>query len=423
MYYLQDYRRFAILYVDDEEKSLKYFHQGFGDRFRILTAPSAAEAYRLMELHRDEIGLLMTDQRMPGEKGVQLLERARQLCPRVVRILVTAHSDLEAAIAAVNTGAIYKYITKPWDPPDLEITLCRALDFFMVQRERDQLLREKLSVLQQMMITDRVVSLGILATGLSHHIRNSLVAVRTFLDLAPTKLEAENVDLDELRNPNFWRDFYTHVQSQVHRITEMLSDLGLASDRPPYSFDDAVSIPQVIREVIAQLAERWTAQEIQVINELPDNLPVVAGDYFKIKRLFWLLFSDEATTLPRGARITVRALPLPTASEEGTVTEVSLEITDNGPGLPEAGLRSVFDPFFVRNANPQEFGINLMACYFLVFHHGGNIKVESPAQQGTTFRITLPTNPQIRPIEELDQDLLNKAFLNETLWEKLISGV
>ena len=109
-----DYKRFAVLYVDDEEKSLKSFARAFGDQFRILTAANAQEGLRLFEQHKDELGLLMTDQRMPGEKGVWLLERARQVQPRVIRILATAFADMDAAIAAVNTGAIYKYIIKPW---------------------------------------------------------------------------------------------------------------------------------------------------------------------------------------------------------------------------------------------------------------------------------------------------------------------
>src|SRR5882762_6338305 len=195
---LYDYRKFAILYVDDEEKSLKNFARAFSEEFRIFTAPNAQEGFKVLVEHKDEIGLLMTDQRMPGEKGVWLLERARQLRPHVIRILATAYSDMDAAIAAVNTGAIYKYITKPWDPPQLDNTLKRGLEFFMVQRERDQLLQEKMSVLHNMMIADRIVSLGLLAAGLSHHIRNSLVAVKTFLDLAPSKMEEEKMDLEGL---------------------------------------------------------------------------------------------------------------------------------------------------------------------------------------------------------------------------------
>ena len=66
---------------------------------------------------------------------------------------------MDAAIAAVNTGAIYRYVTKPWDPVQLEHTLKRGLEFFMVQHERDQLLREKMSVLHNMMIADRILAL------------------------------------------------------------------------------------------------------------------------------------------------------------------------------------------------------------------------------------------------------------------------
>src|SRR5712672_2282148 len=242
MDHLYDYKKFVILYVDDEEMSLKYFTRAFEDHFRILTAPNAQEGLKLLELHKDEIGVLMTDQRMPGEKGVWLLERARQLRPRIIRILATAYSDMDAAIAAVNTGAIYKYVTKPWDPPQLENTLKRGLEFFVVQRERDQLLREKMSVLQNMMIADRIVSLGLLAAGLSHHIRNSLVAVKTFLDLAPAKMAEEKVELSGLRNPDFWKEYYQNVQGQIEKINHLLKDLWNASEKPEFAFADQVQV-------------------------------------------------------------------------------------------------------------------------------------------------------------------------------------
>src|SRR2546426_11157877 len=102
MEHLYDYKKHAILYVDDEEKSLKAFTRAFSEQFRILTAANAQDGLKLLEAHAAEIGLLMTDQRMPGEKGVWLLERARTLNPGIVRILATAYSDLEAAINAVN---------------------------------------------------------------------------------------------------------------------------------------------------------------------------------------------------------------------------------------------------------------------------------------------------------------------------------
>src|SRR3974377_988250 len=252
---LYDYKKFAILYVDDEEKSLKYFTRAFEDQFRILIATNAQDGLGLLEAHKDEIGLLMTDQRMPGEKGVWLLEKARQLRPRIIRILATAYADMDAAIAAVNTGAIYKYVTKPWDPPQLENALKRSLEFFMVQRERDQLLKEKMSVLHNMMIADRMVSLGRLAAGLSHHIRNALVAVKTFLDLAPAKMEEEKMDLNGLRNPDFWKEYYQNVQAQIGKINNMLKDLWTASEKPAFEFADRVHLHQGVADTIELLKD------------------------------------------------------------------------------------------------------------------------------------------------------------------------
>ena len=91
-----DYKKFAVLYVDDELQSLKYFTLAYGETFRIFTAPNAQAGLKILEEHADDIGILMTDQRMPGEKGVWLLERARHLRPRIIRILATAYSDMDA---------------------------------------------------------------------------------------------------------------------------------------------------------------------------------------------------------------------------------------------------------------------------------------------------------------------------------------
>src|SRR6266568_192945 len=160
---------------------------------------------------------------------------------------------MEAAVAAVNSGAIYKYITKPWDPPQLESTLKRGLEFFIVQRERDQLLKEKMSVLHNMMIADRIVSLGLLAAGLSHHIRNSLVAVKTFLDLAPAQMEEEKMDMTGLRNPDFWKEYYQNVQAQIGKINNMLKDLWTASEKPAFEFGDKVQLREVVDETMLEL--------------------------------------------------------------------------------------------------------------------------------------------------------------------------
>ncbi|MGV3756128.1 MAG: response regulator [Verrucomicrobiota bacterium] len=407
-----DYKKYAVLYVDDEEKSLKYFSRAFADEFRILTATNAAEGLQIFEANRDQIAVLMTDQRMPGEKGVQLLEKARQISPRAIRILATAYSDLDAAIDAVNTGAIYKYVTKPWDIPQLETTLKRGIEFFIVQHERDQLMREKLSVLHNMMITDRVVSLGVMAAGLSHHLRNPLVAVRTFLDLAPAKLQEEKTSMDELRNPNFWRDFYDHVRVQVERISAQLDNLGLLSANS--GAVQPVNLGELVAEAVSALGPVLADRKITVTNSVPANLPAMTTERPQLVRMLQLLLQETIAQLGAGGHITLSA--------EMHDNGLKLVVEDDGPGLPAEALRRVFDPFFARSGHPEDFGINLMAFYFLAYHLGGRVRAESRVPKGAKFTLTFPLEKSAAVIGNDDRDFINKVLLNDALWEKLLSG-
>ena len=414
-----DYKKYAILYVDDEEKSLKYFARAFEENFRVLTAANAQDGLKLIEQHGEDIGVLMTDQRMPGEKGVWLLEKSRALQPRTIRILATAYSDMEAAISAVNSGAIYKYVTKPWDPAQLEETLKHAMEFFVVQQERDQLLREKMSVLHNMMIADRIVSLGLLAAGLSHHIRNSLVAVKTFLDLAPSKMAEEKMNMEGLRNPDFWKEYYQSVQGQIERINNLLKDLWTASEKPSFEFTDQVQLREVVDSCVDALKAPLAAKKITVKNEVPASLPTMKVDQPKFYRLFDLMLKDELATLPVGSEVIIKAETYNSSARPGVLIQVS----DNGPGLPQEALRLVFDPFVVRSDSPMEYGIHLMACYFIVHHHGGKIEAHSEDGKGTTFSIRLPIDPESTPSTGAgDTEFLRKVLLNDKLWDKLIAS-
>jgi two-component system, probable response regulator PhcQ len=421
MNHFYDYKKFAILYVEDEDTARKHFVRLFEDRFRILTAANAQEGLVMLQERQGEIGLLLTDQRMPGEKGVWLLEKARQLQPRIIRILVTAYADMDAAIAAVNTGSIYKYISKPWTEVDMENAIRRGLEFFLVQRERDQLLHEKLSVLHNMMIADRMLSLGLLAAGLSHHIRNSLVAVKTFLDLAPAKMAEEKVDVEGLRDPDFWKDYYQNVQGQITRINGLLKDLWTASEKPEGRFADKVNLETVIRETLEQQKAALGAKNIQVDVDLGSSLPELRVDKAKFYRLFELLFKDEAVSLPPGSRISISAKVLNGGPADKQ--QVELQIRDNGPGLPKEALRLLFDPFSVRSDTPAEYGINLMACFFIVHHHGGRIEAVSGENGGTTFNLRLPVDPSTQPPADTEDRFFQKVILSDSLWEKLMTSV
>src|SRR5438094_2385213 len=149
-----------------------------------------------------------------------------------------------------------------------------------------------------MRIADRIISLGLLAAGLSHHIRNSLVAVKTFLDLAPAKLKEENIEVNSLRNPDFWREYYQNVQTQIERINSLLKDLWVASEQPAAAFSDRVALHDIVSQVVEKLEPSFTAKKLKIENKIPTDLPTLTVEKPKFSRLFELLLKDELVSLP-----------------------------------------------------------------------------------------------------------------------------
>jgi signal transduction histidine kinase len=200
----------------------------------------------------------------------------------------------------------------------------------------------------------------------------------------------------------------------------MLKDLWTASEKPAFEFSDRVHLHQVISQILERLKDDFAAKEIRVENNIPDSLPPMQVDKPKFFRLFELLFKDELASLPPGSRVSLSAKVLNAAHQDKP--EIQVELSDNGPGLPKEALRLVFDPFVVRSDSPMEYGIHLMACYFIVHHHSGRIEARSDEGRGTTFTLRLPTNPQQSQVPQDEQEFLQKVLLSETLWEKLITA-
>jgi two-component system probable response regulator PhcQ len=122
----------------------------------VVTGGSVEEGKALLDAHAGSLAVLVSDQRMPGEYGNELLRYARERYPHIVRILTTAYSELDQTVEAVNQGQIHRYIKKPWDITALRMELKQALELAGLRKERDQLLREKLSVLQKQTVATRV---------------------------------------------------------------------------------------------------------------------------------------------------------------------------------------------------------------------------------------------------------------------------
>ena len=112
---------YKILIVDDEPANLRTLVRLFRDEYQVLTAGSGAEALQLLGQH--DFALLITDQRMPGMTGIELLKNTVLLRPRMVRMILTGYTDVEALVEAINCGEVYRYVTKPWNNDELRLTV------------------------------------------------------------------------------------------------------------------------------------------------------------------------------------------------------------------------------------------------------------------------------------------------------------
>ncbi len=154
--------RDLILYVDDEEQALKYFRLAFGKTYEVLTATSAEEAIGIVEREGGRLALVISDQRMPGKSGTELLATVKERVPGAMRLLTTAFAELASAVDAVNKGWVYAYVHKPWQLDDLKVVIRRALEYYHLERDRDQLLSEKIAVMQELLLADRLRATGLI---------------------------------------------------------------------------------------------------------------------------------------------------------------------------------------------------------------------------------------------------------------------
>ncbi len=157
----------AILYVDDEPTALKYFQRALGAQANVLIAESVEEGKRMLDQHADTIAVLVSDQRMPGAYGNELLFYAWDRYPHIVRILTTAYSEIQHTVDAVNQGQIHRYIQKPWDLAALRMEMKQAVDLSRLRREHAQLLREKLLIRQKQAVANRIGTLFALCASLA----------------------------------------------------------------------------------------------------------------------------------------------------------------------------------------------------------------------------------------------------------------
>lgn len=147
-----------VLYVDDEENNLLAFKASFRRFFNVYTAISAEEGKKI--LAENEIHVLITDQRMPGTLGTELLAQAVKDYPDQIRILLTGFSDIEAIKDAINRGQIYHYLQKPWNDTELQTTITEAFQVYHLRKKQQELSQQLLRTNEQLefMLRQKLIS-------------------------------------------------------------------------------------------------------------------------------------------------------------------------------------------------------------------------------------------------------------------------
>lgn len=382
----------GILYVDDEEKALKYFTESFQDIASIYTAKSAAEGLEMFRQHQSEIGIVLSDMKMPGLTGVEFLEKIRAIDDQPLRILVTAYSDLDSAVEYLNDGLLYSYLTKPWDPADLEIRLKKSLDRFWITRERNKLLRERAVAFQEMLMAEKAASIGILSSGLNHHLRNALTVVQAFFDMIPMQLQEE--ENGKARDGFFWTDYYEKVEEQIGRMISILSNLSdeaaaSNSQHPVLHIRDGIDLAGVLESTSKKALD--TNPDIEFSLSSDAHLHTITADLEKVSRMAQSIIKEAVANAGISGKI---ELQVSNASLESSGAEaVRIRCIDNGEPIPEKERSRLFDPFLVRSDRPGELGTDLVACYLSVFQHGGSIQAVAAEDGRNMIELTLPVIP------------------------------
>jgi signal transduction histidine kinase len=376
---------FKILYVDDEALSLKYFQQIVGEDFEVITASSAEEGLMLAEELHHTLAVVVSDQRLTGMQGTKFLAELRQRYPNIVRILATAFAELSTAVSAINDGAIFYFVSKPWQPEALLVTLRRAVDHFALRAERDRLLAEKAAMIREMMAAERLADYGVLAEGMSHHLRNALVPVDVYLQFSGP--EGADLGAAGMSDPQFLAELRDSAAAQVRRMTEILGRFADVHEVSGSFEEGWVSIRQTVENAILQLGTVLHEKQLNISLVGGEELPAVHTCRRRVHRVIRLVIEDAIERLGPGSDIHIS---LQHKSAEPDREHVLMEVWDSGPPVEPQRLGSIFTPFAVRRHSPQHLGVSLATCYVTLSSIGGWARAFNDPARGTVIACGLP---------------------------------
>jgi signal transduction histidine kinase len=400
-------RQSKVLVVDDDPFALRSMAKVLGgESYQVVTAASGSEAIDLLK--QDSFDLVLTDLKMPGIDGLEVLREAREIAPQAVVLILTGYASLESAIEALRKGA-YDYLVKPCSDDELKLKIAKGLERVRLAEERqraeealkeyserleeivEQRTKELQETQEQLIRTERLAAIGQLAASVGHELRNPLGIINNSVYYLKMKLR----DADEKMKKHL-----KIMEREILSSNKIINDLlGFTRERKPTLKEADINVM-----VEDALSRSPVPDNVTVITEPGENLPPLIADPDQIQQVFINLISNAAQAMTSSGSVETSnggRLEIATKVEGGFIVA---EFKDNGCGIPEENLEKIFEPLFTTKA--KGIGLGLAVSRSLVEGHGGTIEVESPSAglrtgpstelgtgqvgRGTTFRVRLP---------------------------------
>ena len=231
---------------------------------------------------------------------------------------------------------------------------------------------------EEILRMDRLVSLGKLASGIAHELRNPLAGIKT-----TAQALSEEMSKDDSR-----REYLNRITKEIDRLNELLKTF-FSFAKPQTLNLVRCHVKDMTNEIIPFLIKEIADKGIHFFENYHPQLPKVKVDKTQMHQAFLNLFLNAIQAMPNGGELKIEAKPIASYSLDGSKQNfVKIQISDTGKGIPPHMIHKIFDPFFT--TKPKGIGLGLSITYQIVKKHGGTIRVESELGKGTSFVINLP---------------------------------
>lgn len=379
----------TILLVDDEEGIRKVLSLILRDAgYDVHLATSGEDA--LEQLETVQPAIVLTDIKMPGMDGIELLSRIKAINPDIEVVMLTGHGDLDLAIQSIKREAT-DFVTKPINEDVLDIALTRAREHLAMRRQlreyTEHLERLALEKSRELAAVERFAAVGQTAASLAHAIKNIASGLEgaIFLMEPGRKGDETMQEQQALREQGF-----AMLKDNVAAIKHLMQDLlQMGSERVPQRAPCDPDQPAL--EVASLLRHKALEAGVELIVEAGAGREPILMDAKAIHQCLMNLVGNaiEAAAIPfkgvRPVEACVREVRL-TTSRQGRF--ICYRVSDTGPGVLEEARERLFAAFATGKATGT--GVGLMATKRIVEAHGGSIELENAGPSGATFALCLP---------------------------------